>query len=58
MGLMKMNPTLTKVFQKVWSKEWIYLGKELELTADQAESLTKSLIQWKGYNTLNRKEVE
>ena len=48
-----MNKTLIKVFQKVWSKEWIHLGKELELTDEQAECLANTLIQWKVYNKVN-----
>ena len=50
---MEFNKTLTKAFQKVWNREWIYLGKGLELTDDQAECLAKTLIQWKVYNKLN-----
>tara|TARA_R110002020_G_C16000275_1_gene750176 strand:+ start:222 stop:392 length:171 start_codon:yes stop_codon:yes gene_type:complete len=51
---MEINKTLVKVFQKVWSKEWIHLGKELELTDEQAECLANTLIQWKVYNKLNQ----
>ena len=53
---MEFNETLIKAFQKVWNREWIYLGKGLELTDDQAECLAKTLIQWKVYNELNQKQ--
>ena len=53
---MEFNETLIKAFQKVWNREWIYLGKGLALPDDQAECLAKTLIQWKVYNELNQKE--
>ena len=55
---MQINKALVKTIQKIWNKDWIIPGRGLKLTDDQAECLTSTLIQWKVYNTLNRKEVE
>jgi hypothetical protein len=55
---MKINTKLVKTVQKIWNKDWVNPGLNLELTDDQAECLTKTLIQWKAYHELNQNNRE
>lgn len=55
---MRINAKLAKAVQKIWNRDWVRPGLNLELTNNEAECLTKTLIQWKVYHELNQNNQE
>ena len=47
---MRINAKLVKAVQKIWNRDWVNPGLNLDLTDDEAKCLTKTLIQWNVYH--------